>query len=263
MDIKIVVATHKPYRMPEDPIYLPLHVGHAGKKDIGYAGDDTGDNISWKNSNYNELTGIYWAWKNLDADYIGMVHYRRYYAKSKKVKSGDPYDMIASREDIEQALRGCDVVLPKKRFYYIETVYSHYIHLPFVIPQDLECLKSTIQELTPEYSDALEQMLKRRWAHMFNMFIMKRELFDRYCEWLFQIMDAVDKKIDMSGRKPIEARYYISEFLMDTWIEKNRVPYKEMDVVFIEKEENNKKYWRALKRALGINIIEKRSFGRS
>lgn len=262
MDVKIVVATHKTYRMPEDKIYIPLHVGHAGKEDIGYIGDDTGDNISEKNSNYNELTGIYWAWKNLDADYIGLVHYRRYFAKDKRVKSADPYNMIASGEDIECALRECDVILPRKRFYYIETIYSHYIHSPFVIPQDLECLKQTIRELTPEYSDALERMLNRRWAHMFNMFIMERELFNRYCEWLFLVMDAVDKKIDMRGRKPIEARYYISEFLMDTWIETNKVDYKELGVCFLENENGINKYWTALKRALGINFIEKKRYKR-
>ncbi len=259
-EIQIIVAAHKRYRMPEDPIYLPLHVGHAGKEDIGYVGDDTGDNISWKNSNYNELTGIYWAWKNLNASYIGLVHYRRYFAKDKKVRSSDPYNMIATGEDIERVLREYDVILPKKRFYYIETVYSHYIHSPFVIPQDLECLKQTIRELTPEYSEALECMLRRRSAHMFNMFVMKKNIFDEYCQWLFRIMDEVDKRIDMRGRKPIEARYYISEFLMDTWIETNKIDYKEMRVCFLENKDGIRKYWTALKRALGINLIEKKRY---
>lgn len=31
-DIKIVIAAHKPYRMPEDTMYVPLHVGAEGKK---------------------------------------------------------------------------------------------------------------------------------------------------------------------------------------------------------------------------------------
>ena len=49
--------------MPSDDIYLPVHVGKKGKTDLGYQGDDTGDNISDKNTNYCELTGLYWAWK--------------------------------------------------------------------------------------------------------------------------------------------------------------------------------------------------------
>lgn len=65
VNIKILVATHKQYWMPEDSVYMPIHVGREGKADIGYTGDHTGDNISLKNANYCELTGLYWAWKIL------------------------------------------------------------------------------------------------------------------------------------------------------------------------------------------------------
>ena len=78
MDIKILVATHKAYWMPEDDVYMPVHVGREGKQDLGFNGDNTGDNISLKNANYCELTGLYWAWKNLQCDYIGLCHYRRF-----------------------------------------------------------------------------------------------------------------------------------------------------------------------------------------
>ena len=73
MDIKILVAAHKKYWMPDDDVYLPIHVGREGKEDLGYLGDNTGDNISSKNANYCELTGLYWAWKNLKCDYIGYA----------------------------------------------------------------------------------------------------------------------------------------------------------------------------------------------
>ena len=65
--------------MPEDDIYTPIHVGRKGKQDIGYIGDDTSDNISDRNDGYCELTGFYWIWKNVKADYLGLVHYRRYF----------------------------------------------------------------------------------------------------------------------------------------------------------------------------------------
>lgn len=92
MKIVMIVAAHKAYRMPEDPMYLPLHVGKAGKSlELGFQGDDTGDNISEKNPEYCELTGLYWAWKNLDADYIGLSHYRRYFRGNGAAISGTAF----------------------------------------------------------------------------------------------------------------------------------------------------------------------------
>lgn len=78
-----MVATHKPYWMPQDDVYLPIHVGCDGKESIGFTGDNTGDNISAKNPHYCELTALYWAWKNLQADYTGLVHYLRYFTNKE------------------------------------------------------------------------------------------------------------------------------------------------------------------------------------
>ena len=79
MQTKIIIAMHKPYKTPAESVYLPLQVGAEGKDSIlGLVCDNTGENISAKNPTYCELTGLYWAWKNLDADAIGLVHYRRY-----------------------------------------------------------------------------------------------------------------------------------------------------------------------------------------
>ena len=86
-NIKVIVATHKKYEMPNDKMYIPIHVGSEGKKELGYVKDNTGDNISDKNSYFCELTGLYWAWKNLDFDYLGLVHYRRHFCLKKKSKN--------------------------------------------------------------------------------------------------------------------------------------------------------------------------------
>lgn len=83
MKIQILVAAHKKFPMPTAAGYLPVLVGAKKnyKADIPYQRDDEGDNISEKNPNYNELTAIYWAWKNLkDVDAVGLVHYRRLFS---------------------------------------------------------------------------------------------------------------------------------------------------------------------------------------
>ena len=111
MNIKVIVAAHKPFEMPKDPLYLPLHVGKEGKEGIGFQGDHTGDNISADNPYFSELTGLYWAWKNLDADYIGLVHYRRHFrGKNSRIISGS---------EVEEILQKFPVILPRKRNYFI------------------------------------------------------------------------------------------------------------------------------------------------
>ena len=126
MKIKILVAAHKKFPMPNAEGYMPILVGAAKnyKPGIEYQRDDEGENISSKNPNYNELTAVYWAWKNLkDVDAIGLVHYRRLFFDAK------PYslDNVLSVEKVEKLLNKYDVILPKKRNYYIETNYSRQI----------------------------------------------------------------------------------------------------------------------------------------
>ena len=47
--------------------------------DAAYSHDDTGDNISNKNRVFGQTTGIYWIWKNVSADYVGICTYRLFW----------------------------------------------------------------------------------------------------------------------------------------------------------------------------------------
>ena len=130
MEIKVIIAAHKQYPMPDKDCYLPVQVGRALHPDVGYIPDNTGDNISEKNPYYCELTGLYWAWKNLPADVIGLVHYRRYMGKKNGIvgliqRYRNPLGSILDGKDIEKLMKKSDIILPKRRKYYIETLYSH------------------------------------------------------------------------------------------------------------------------------------------
>ena len=192
MDIKILVAAHKKYWMPEDPVYLPLHVGAEGKADLGYTKDNTGDNISLKNPYYCELTGLYWAWKNLKADYIGLVHYRRYFTRKEVRSIEKKKEQILSAAEWQNLLDQHSVIVADKRKYYIETNRSHYNHAH--PSSGLDVTEEIIREKYPEYSEAFTTVMNRTWAHMFNMFVMRRDLFDAYCQWMFSILEEVDDK---------------------------------------------------------------------
>lgn len=234
MDIKILVATHKKYEMPRYSCYLPLHVGKKGKDSLGYVGDDTGDNISEKNQYYCELTGVYWAWKNLKADYIGLVHYRRQFRGKNKQKT-TLFDIVLSDIEIKELLKETDIILPKKRNYYIENLYDHYKHTMYIEPLDVT--GEIIKEFYPEYYQNFLKLHKRTSAHMFNMFIMKKEYFDKYCEWLFDVLGKLEIRMQGKEYDSFHARFYgrVSELLLDIWVETNNMKYKEVSVMSMEK----------------------------
>ena len=115
--VKIIIATHKKYEMPKDDMYLPLHVGAEGKVDennrpldLGYQKDKTGENISELNASYCELTGLYWAWKNLDEDFIGLSHYRRHFCINKSKRD---FENVLSYKEIEPYLDSIRVFVPQ------------------------------------------------------------------------------------------------------------------------------------------------------
>lgn len=231
-NIKIVVATHKKYEMPKDEMYLPLQVGAEGAEDLGFQKDNEGDNISTKNPYYSELTALYWAWKNLDADYIGLTHYRRHF--SVKKKNGSRMNSVMTQKEVEIILKETDVILPKQRNYFIEDLYSHYEHTMYV--ETLDEVRNIIEEKYPEYLEEFDKLHSRTSAHMFNMLIMKKEILNKYCTWLFDILFELEKRIDPSQYEPFHARYLgrISEYLLDIWINKNKINYKEVGIMSIE-----------------------------
>lgn len=233
-DIKVIVATHKNYWMPADSIYFPIHVGREGKSDLGYQGDNTGDNISSKNANYCELTGLYWAWKNLKADYLGLAHYRRHF--TTKSSKGSKEERVITKAQLETLFKDTDILLPNPRNYYIETNYSQYVHAHH--KEDLDYTRDIIQEKYPKYIKAYDESMKRTTGHRFNMFIMKRNKFDAYCEWLFDILFELEKRLDISTYNKNDARVFgfVSERLLDVWIETNGYTYKNLPYIFMEKQ---------------------------
>jgi hypothetical protein len=248
MNIKLIIATHKEYNMPESDIYFPIHVGKEGNVlDLNFATDNTGDNISAMNDKYCELTGLYWAWKNLNADYIGLVHYRRHFVG--RHLGASPFDKVLNRVEVESLLQQQAIILPKKRNYYIQTIECHYSSTHKDV--HLAELRRIFNENYPEYVQALENVLKRTFAHMFNMFIMKRDKLDAYADWLFRILSELDKQIDSSAYSAFEKRYLgrVSEILLDVWIEKNGYSYVEVPIIHMEGENWPKKLIGFLKAA--------------
>lgn len=250
MRIKVLVAAHKEYPMPEDSMYLPLHVGkELSSLTLPWAGDNTGDHISSKNPNFCELTALYWAWKNLDADVIGLSHYRRHFTLNKPgLFCKNKFSRVLKSSDVERLITTSSVLLPKPRNYVIETNYSQFVHAHPA--ESLALTKKIMEEKHPDYADYFEPVMKRTTAHRFNMLIMKKEIFDSYCSWLFDILFELEKRLDISSYDTYNQRIFgfVSERLLDIFIEANHLDYKELPVIFMEREHWIKKGTAFLKR---------------
>lgn len=169
--------------------------------------DNTGINISSKNRKYCELTVMYWVWKNCKSEYVGLSHYRRRFDFSdneiKKITTGE-LDVIVTTPMIN---------VPNVKYMYGK---NHNI-------EDWEKMLKVVAEKCPEYTQAVETVEKSNYYVPYNMFIMKWEIFDKYCEWLFPILDKCEQLIG-DYEDVYQNRYigFLAERLMTAYIFKHR-----------------------------------------
>ena len=156
-----------------------------------------------------------------EADYIGLAHYRRHFEGSRK---GELFDRVLKYKQINPLLGNIKVFVPKKRHYYIETLEQHYAHNHHI--KELETAKEIMLEKYPEYGKAYDKAMNRTWGYMFNMMIMKRELVDDYCNWIFSILFEMTERLAKEGDGGAELSAFenrfpgrVSERLFNVWLE--------------------------------------------
>ncbi len=246
MSTKIFVMTHKLFERPKDEIYVPLQVGHAlhGTLDETYLRDDAGeDNISSQNPYFSELTGMYHVWKHVtDTDNVGICHYRRY----PVIRDGhNSAERLLTGQDCERILQEYDLITTEQLTlhsnYYDGFAVDHNLH-------DLQVTAEVVKEKYPVYYPVFERLVHNNKVYFGNICIMPKRLYNRYCEWLFDILFEVQKRIDVTGYDGYRKRVFgfLSEFLQMVWIQGNHLrPYECRIAIIGEKVETGE-----LKRAL-------------
>lgn len=228
-DIKLFVCCHQRVQVPDHPLLVPIQVGAAlaDSHFPGYLHDDAGDNISVKNRSYCELTAQYWAWKNVEADYYGFFHYRRYLYPDINAKL--PYrverdvslpllDKLGYKHFAE-LIQQYDLIAPKSENMYVP-VREHYANAPFHHRKDMELMEQIVRERHPEMGEALETYLSGTVCYFGNIYIMRREIFHDYCSWLFPILEEFDRRAETSDYSPQEQRVdgYLAERLLGIYV---------------------------------------------
>ena len=103
---------------------------------------------------------------------------------------------------------------------------------------DLDTTRAILAERWPDYIPAFDASMKRTTGHRFNMFVMKKDRFDAYCTWLFDVLDELEKRLDISGYSKNDRRVFgfVSERMLDVWIGTKGYEYRDIPYVFMENQ---------------------------
>ncbi len=261
-DIRILVAAHKEVQLFDSDILQPIQVGSAWavKRFPGVLQDDAGENISTLNSSYCELTAQYWAWKNLESEYVGLCHYRRYFdfseceheengwgeVMAQRVDSASQVEYGLDDETIRNVVSNYDVITT--RFQDIrdfpdeaETPSDQWHYAASLHDEDFINCMAIVEDMHPEYEQDIETFVRGNHACFCNMFIMRKPIFDEYCTWLFPILERFCAITDMSlySKEALRTPGHLSERLLNIFlIHKKREgvdwKFKELQCVHFE-----------------------------
>lgn len=218
--VKILVACHKSDKVFQNDVYIPIHVGKAiSKCQMDMVGDDSGDNISEKNPMYCELTAQYWAWKNLnDVEYVGLCHYRRY------------FETQVTDDNIDNLLgTNCDIILASP---LIERGCMGVRLQKATCMEDVYILMNVLKKEFPDFYLTAERFLNGNRCVPYNMFVMRKELFNSFAYWQFRILEEMEKKVHLSGYTRMRRIYgYMAEMLLPIWCEHNKLHVRYDNIV--------------------------------
>jgi hypothetical protein len=160
--------------------------------------DNTGENISRKNKQYCEMSATYWVWKNTSNAWKGIEHYRRHLLV-----------------DPGMLLDGIDAILPLPYICYPNTVAQF---RRFVGEDVLQALLKALKEVHPVEYDDYYSILYGQYQYTYNLVTARREVFDAYCSWFFEITEHMEKMSDsVPSIKDTRALSYVAEVLTNLY----------------------------------------------
>ena len=248
MKTKVFVVTHKGIPPLANEVYIPIQVGKGQDIADAVIRDNSGDNITEKNSSFCELTASYWIHKNIkDAEYVGICHYRRYFnffpsalnlkpSRQKKVTADEfrqtkTFKASAEKTDrkIAKIMQDYDCIMLRP-YDVKEGLSAAYYNPEGHRRSDWEETIKIIKELYPDYQQSIIDYLDNgNNFHMGNMMITTKKIWDDYSKWLFSILFELEKRIEIPT-DPVQGRVfgYISERIISLYVYHNKLRIKNM-----------------------------------
>lgn len=257
--VNLFVVYHKPSTLLKSDVVTPIHAGRdvafTGSKDgtitvedykwldSNMIGDNIDDNISVKNRFYNELTATYWVWKNCKSPVVGLMHYRRIFDFTSVSKAKHNRKLLQkysiNKQTVNELLSGYDLVLPEKLNFGEQTLYQQYEKCHYI--SDLDIAIDIIKEKYPQMSKYADMLKEQNSGYFWNMMITRKELFDKYSEFLFDILIETGKRLPMRSNRHIyqqRIEAFLAERISNVYfnylIAEEGIKVKEIPVVNLE-----------------------------
>ena len=203
---------------------IPIEVGAAIRSNFIYElYDNTGNNISYENKYYGELTGLYWIWKNVniaDDDIIGFCHYN----KALHISKHKACSWLKNNKNGMITLKPCKI-RNHSFFFFFQAIMA-------ILHKKGQDLYTTWNKLYDNEAAARKESCRGG-----NMFITTGAVFRDYCTWLFDILSEMRKIVGDRPNADANMRRYcafMGERLLSVYIEYNRLPVKGVNVRYKE-----------------------------
>jgi hypothetical protein len=239
--IKIFVIYNKKYKLFKTDIYEPIQSGaDISSLDLKILKDNTGNHISNKNIYYGELSVHYWVWKNYllehpELQYVGFCHYRKFFdfnnepifekafrKINKKIfinkfmnsnKDTELYDIIKNHDIIISAPGKLD----KNPNLKVLDQWEKCNHPS----SEIFAFEKILSKLHPEYLSEYKEFMAGNSMHIGTIYVMKKELFIKYMNWLFDLLFELEKQSNWdqySGTYNERIPAFLSERFFNVWI---------------------------------------------
>lgn len=235
--IKILVAAHKKVDIELNSCYNLIQVGCAlNVLNFGYLCDNIGDNISSHNKQFCELTALFWGWKNLDCDISGLCHYRRFFV-AKRFSSAKLCKQILDANKIIKILKNKKIIIPVESYRDPENPKLYLDREKSEQEPQLLRLEEYLCKNFPEYTPSVKKFMYGNKISWGNMFISSKEVYDKYCAWVFPILFELEKQFTQEKILYPRLMGYFAEILFCIWVHHNfkKKEVKKCQVINTEK----------------------------
>ena len=195
--LNIYISTHKEFVTSiTSPIYKILCDEKSQlKRKYNLAIIETNQNniLYPKNVGYSEGSKMYYIWSlykegKINSKYVGFNHYRRVFPFKNNIP------------DLDEIFKNYDVIL-KMRFYFTKTVREQYneFHIAHFLNESIDI----IHDKFPEYYQYTKSALDKNWGNYCNIFIMKKEDFIKWGEFVFGVLLEFDRRYNLTTDEDI------------------------------------------------------------